>query len=44
MATQIQLKVLFLKEISWPPGRLERKNNNKLIIILNNNKRNILLK
>ena len=44
MATQMQLKVLFLKEITWSPGRLERKNNNKLSIILNNNKRNIILK
>ena len=44
MATQLQLKVLFLMEITWPPGLLERKNNNKLNIILNNNKRNIILK
>ena len=25
MATQMQLKILFLKEITWPHGRLERK-------------------
>ena len=28
--THMQLKVLF-KEITWPPGLLERKNNNKVV-------------
>ena len=31
MATQMQLKVLFVKEIARPLGLLERKNNNKVV-------------
>ena len=31
MATQMKLKVFIWKEITWPPGLLERKNNNKVL-------------
>ena len=27
----MQLKVFFWKEITWPPGLLQRKNNNKVV-------------
>ena len=31
MATQMQLKVLYGRKSSWPPGILERKNNDKVV-------------
>ena len=31
MASYMQLKVLFGKEIAWPPELVERRNNNKVV-------------